>query len=117
MQADGAEFFYRLWFGHPAVAAINWWGLSDRSIWLGHGGLIDEQYNPKPVYERLDSLINDEWRTALDVTTDDAGRIRFRGFKGDYELKVQLPDGTEQTFTTALTGGTPHRETFQKEEE
>jgi GH35 family endo-1,4-beta-xylanase len=37
-QAEFAEQFYRLCFGHPAVASINWWGLSDRQIWLPGGG-------------------------------------------------------------------------------
>ncbi len=39
-QAEFAEQFYRLCFGHPAVVSINWWGLSDRQIWLPGGGLL-----------------------------------------------------------------------------
>jgi GH35 family endo-1,4-beta-xylanase len=50
-QADFAEQFYRLSFGHPMVKSINWWGLSDRYIWneRPQAGLIDKNYNPKPV--------------------------------------------------------------------
>ena len=31
--ADFTEQLVRLLFGHPAVASINWWGLSDRTSW------------------------------------------------------------------------------------
>jgi endo-1,4-beta-xylanase len=62
-QAEFAEQFYTLAFGYPSVVSINWWGLSDRDIWLPGGGLIDEEYNPKPVYNRLMKLIKEDWMT------------------------------------------------------
>ncbi len=81
-QAEFAEQLYRLCFGHPAVASINWWGLSDRRIWLPGGGLIDEEYEPKPVYARLKELIRREWTTDLDTRT--ACRARHLCFlRGD----------------------------------
>ncbi|MCE5272677.1 endo-1,4-beta-xylanase [bacterium] len=92
-QADFAEQFYRLAFGHPAVVSINWWGLSDRDIWQPGGGLVDSEYNPKPVYERLRKLIHEEWHTALTAKTDSRGRLAFRGFFGNYRLKLHLADG------------------------
>ena len=33
-QAEFAEQFFRLCFGHPAVVSINGWGFTDRRIWL-----------------------------------------------------------------------------------
>lgn len=69
-QAEFASQFVHLCFGHPSVASINWWGLSDRNIWLPGGGLIDGEYRPKPIYEVLDRLINKEWRTRLSVPLD-----------------------------------------------
>jgi GH35 family endo-1,4-beta-xylanase len=96
-QADYAEQFYTLAFGYPAVASINWWGFSDKNIWLEGGGLLDKNYDPKPVYNRLKKLIKDTWMTkGLDLKTDNTGAVHFRGFYGQYELMVTKPDGTQK---------------------
>ena len=94
-QAECAEQFYTLAFGHPSVVSISWWGLSDRNIWLPGGGLLDEEYNPKPVYNRLMKLIKEDWMTKnVILTSDKKGFVEFRGFYGKYRLKITKPDGT-----------------------
>ncbi|HMD81226.1 MAG TPA: endo-1,4-beta-xylanase, partial [Anaerolineales bacterium] len=88
-QADFVEQLYRQCFGHPAVASINYWGLSDRQSWIKEGGLIDEEYRPKPVFERLKQLIKGEWLTQpFTACTDENGEVAFRGFYGNYELVI-----------------------------
>jgi endo-1,4-beta-xylanase len=114
-QAEFAEQFYRLCFGHPAVASINWWGLSDRQIWLPAGGLIDKEYEPKPVYNRLRDLIHRQWKTSLDVQTDAKGQVTFRGFCGAYDIAIKLPDGKSQTSRTVLQKGHDNQYTFTVE--
>ncbi|WP_262709642.1 endo-1,4-beta-xylanase [Arundinibacter roseus] len=103
-QAEFAEQFYTLAFGYPSMVSIHWWGLSDRMIWLKGGGLLDKDFNPKPVYRRLVKLIKNDWMTKnLTVRTDKNGQVKFRGFSGDYKLLLTKPDGTKQTFTTHVT--------------
>lgn len=97
-QSEFTNQFVRLCFGHPAVVSINWWGLSDRNSWLPGGGLLDDAYNPKPVYTMLDKLVNETWRTRLSTKTDDKGTVSFRGFYGEYEITLHLPDGQTQVF-------------------
>ncbi|NWG12822.1 MAG: endo-1,4-beta-xylanase [Acidobacteria bacterium] len=97
-QAEFTGQFVRLCFGHPTVASINWWGLSDRNIWLEGGGLIDEEYRPKPVFEVLDRLINKEWRTRISVRLDSAGVASFRAFFGTYDLKLTTKDGRVRSY-------------------
>jgi GH35 family endo-1,4-beta-xylanase len=97
-QTEFTEQFVKLCFGHPAVASINWWGLSDRNIWLPGGGLIDAEYNPKPVYIMLDKLINQTWRTNSTLQTDNQGTIAYRGFYGEYEITLHTPDGRIKVF-------------------
>lgn len=104
-QAEFAEQFYRLCFGHPAVTSINWWGLSDRQIWLPAGGLTDKEYEPKPVYNRLRDLIQHQWKTSLDVQTDEKGRATFRGFCGTYDVTIKTPDGRTQTSKVIVQKG------------
>lgn len=97
-QAEFAEQFFRLSFGHPGVVSINWWGLSERNIWLEGGGLIDKEYQPKAVYKVLDKLINEKWKTNIQTKTDKNGKISFRGFYGDYEIILKTAGGKVQTY-------------------
>ncbi len=97
-QVEFTEQFVKLCFGHPAVASINWWGFSDRNIWLPGGGLIDEEYNPKPVYKMLDKLINETWKTNTSMQTDSQGNISFRGFFGGYEVILTTSNGRKLVY-------------------
>jgi len=95
-QAEFIEQLYRQYFGHPAVASINYWGLSDRNIWIERGGLIDAEYRPKPVFQALKKLIKGEWLTAsptkpLTVRIGADGTVSWRGFYGQYEVTVRQP--------------------------
>jgi endo-1,4-beta-xylanase len=104
-QAEFAEQFYKLCFGHPAVVSINWWGLSDRRIWLPGGGLVREDYEPKPVYTRLKDLIHRQWQTSLDARTDERGQVAFRGFYGAYDVTIEATDRPPQKQQIALKRG------------
>ncbi len=95
-QADYAVKFYRVCFAHPALRAITWWDLSDQGSWLPGGGMLRADMSPKPVYEQLKRLIHEEWKTQIDVTTDTAGRVAFRGFRGNYRLAIESPSGKLQ---------------------
>ncbi|CCH00389.1 glycoside hydrolase family 10 [Fibrella aestuarina BUZ 2] len=112
-QAEFARQFYTLAYGHPAIASINWWGLSDRSIWLKGGGLLDEAYNPKPVYNVLMKLIKDEWMTKnVKLVSSKKGETTFRGFFGKYQLLVTKPDGSQQTIDVHLREKPDNQWTF-----
>jgi GH35 family endo-1,4-beta-xylanase len=107
-QAKEASEFYRLLFSHPAVEAITWWNLSDRITWLGApAGLLHKDMTPKPAYNALKKLIKQDWWTGpLELKTDDNGRLKFRGFLGDYiiecskgrgQFKLDKPQYAEKT--------------------
>ncbi|MHC5076091.1 MAG: endo-1,4-beta-xylanase [Planctomycetota bacterium] len=103
-QAEYAEQIYVQSFGHPSVKSINWWGLSDRYIWMERpkGGLIDENYRPKPVYTKLQQLIKKEWMTSTSGRTSADGSIDFRGFYGEYKIILNTNQGTVHTFNIHL---------------
>jgi GH35 family endo-1,4-beta-xylanase len=92
-QADYAVKFYRLCFAQPSLRAITWWDLCDKGSWLPGGGMLRADLSPKPVYEQLKRLIQQEWKTTLEVTTDAEGRGSFRGFCGKYRFTIETPDG------------------------
>lgn len=98
-QAEFAEQFYTLSFGHPAIASIHWWGLTDKMIWLEGGGLLDKKLDPKPVYKRLSKLIKEDWMTKnLRMKTSKNGEVAFRGFFGRYRAVVCEPGGKRHEF-------------------
>ncbi|GAB2579321.1 endo-1,4-beta-xylanase [Spirosoma areae] len=112
-QAEFARQFYTLAYGHPAVASINWWGLSDKNIWLKGGGMLDEEYNPKPVYNTLMKLIKEDWMTKnVSLTTNKQGNVAFRGFYGRYQVVVAKPDGSQQTLDLHLREKEANQWTF-----
>lgn len=85
--------FYRLWFSHPAVGAIIWWNVADGTAVAGedkwNGGLVNRDFSPKPAYQILNKLLNEEWKTRLTANTDAWGTVAFRGFYGNYKITVQ----------------------------
>jgi GH35 family endo-1,4-beta-xylanase len=111
-QAEFAEQFFRLSFGHLAVASINWWGLSDRRIWLPGGGLVTKEYEPKMVYNRLRKLVHEEWKTRTKTRTDEKGALTFRGFFGKYVTTLKTKDGKMKSFDEVLRKDRENRWVF-----
>ncbi|HEX8736686.1 MAG TPA: endo-1,4-beta-xylanase [Pyrinomonadaceae bacterium] len=87
-QAEFYREFYTVAFGNPQVEAIVAWGLDDERAWLPGIGLIDADGNPKANYKMLDHLINDEWRTSLQINSGAETGAKFRGFYGAYEVEI-----------------------------
>jgi len=102
-QADELERMYRALVGHPSIAAITYWGLSDAGAWLGAPiGLVRADGSRKPSYDRLRALIRGEWWMAPTARrTDAAGRLRIDGWRGRYRVtagaasaEVEMGDGS-----------------------
>ena len=92
-QAQEIVRHYRALVGHPAVASITYWGLTDEGSWLGAPvGLVRKDGTRKPSYDALEGLIKGEWwLPPSERTTDAAGRVAVSGFFGEYS--VSTPDG------------------------
>jgi GH35 family endo-1,4-beta-xylanase len=89
-QAEYAERFYRVAFGHPATMAITWWDLCDQGAWLKGGGLLRNDLSPKTAYDMLWRLIQREWKTKAEGRTDGTGAMAFRGIHGQYRVRVEF---------------------------
>jgi endo-1,4-beta-xylanase len=87
-QAEYAKKFYIICFGNPNVSAITWWDLPEFSSWLVGGGLLHKDFTPKLAYDTLDKLINYDWTTRASGITDNKGEYDYRGFGGEYLIKI-----------------------------
>jgi len=65
---------------------MTYWDSSDNA-WLGApaGALLRKDLSPKPSYELCWRSSRGSGGSATTMTTDAQGRLRFRGFLGDYE--------------------------------
>lgn len=96
-QADFTRDFYTLVFSHPAIEALSWFDFVNHR-WLGApAGLLNDDLTPKPVYHALYDLIHKQWHSDADLLTNSSGVCRTRLFFGNYDITVQLEDGTMKT--------------------
>jgi GH35 family endo-1,4-beta-xylanase len=130
IQADILEQLYRIWFSHPAMEQIVYWNLVDgyAHVWdpdpekirasqgdmtqgenYYHGGLFRFDLTPKPAYFKLKRLIEQEWHTEAEMSTNGMGKAQFKGFFGKYEVTVRK-DG--KTVTKELDLSKQGRDTF-----
>ena len=67
-----------------------------------YSGIFDMNMNPKPSYEILDQLINEEWTTRLSTTVGDDQVVSFRGFRGGYKITYTNRKGEQKTIDYKL---------------
>lgn len=94
-QAEFTQDFYTLAFGTEYMQGVQWAAfVSDKNSFLINSGILDEEYQPKPVYYTLKDLIT-SWTTNGTANTDENGVLEIHGFAGDYEITVTQEDGTQ----------------------
>ena len=107
-QAEAARNLYRLWFSHPSVDSITWWNVPDGGGAPGEdklrSGLLNPDLSPKPAYHALRDLIHNEWRTNNQGETNADGLHVFRGFSGDYRVRIEH-GGKTSTHTVSAAKG------------
>lgn len=114
IQAELIANLYPLFFGHPAMEAVIYWNLPDGYAYganIGdmttgenkyYGGLLRHDLSEKPAAQVIKDLFTKEWHTEAETVTDEAGKAKFRGFYGDYELNI-VKDGKESAETLTLS--------------
>jgi endo-1,4-beta-xylanase len=65
--------------------------------------------SPKPVYDRLMSLVKGEWWSKLKARTDGQGECTLRAFHGTHRITVELPNGRSTTQDIRVQRGQPNR--------
>ena len=92
VQAELTKRMFRLWFSQEKIESIVWWNLADGMAYGDenrfHAGLMRNDMSRKPALDVVDELINREWHTNAEITTNEEGIAYFRGFYGDYDVTV-----------------------------
>ena len=104
LQADYVEAMYTLLFSHPAVSGIAWWNFVDSDWDNIPSGFLRSDLSEKPVFGRLDHLINTTWRTKVDLTTTPYGSAKFRGFSGKYRVTINSAFGFKTEVVDLVAG-------------
>ena len=105
-RAEAVDKFFRTAFAHPAVEVIMLWGFWQHSHWLGRPAILfDSGFNPLPAGEALLNLLENEWKTSLELETDENGFVEFRGFYGPYTVTVRDGEGQKSALTLQHTRG------------
>lgn len=106
IQAEILKNIYSIWFSHPAMEAIIYWNLVDGFAAFApqgdmtagenyfHGGLVRNDFTPKPSFHLVKELFDKIWRTNLELFMEN-GKVSFKGFFGDYKLEITV--GGHQT--------------------
>jgi GH35 family endo-1,4-beta-xylanase len=115
IQAEIIEKLYSVWFSHPNVEQIVYWNLVDgyAHLWdpdpakiaasqgdmsIGenyyHGGLLRFDLSPKPAYFKIKELLFERWHTEAEISTDENGHAKFRGFYGNYDVEISVGNQT-----------------------
>src|SRR5690606_13195011 len=82
------ELFYTLCYSLPQVQEITWWNITDEAAFIKDGGLLFEDYTPKPAAKTLSRLISG-WLATGEAALSNEGRAEVKGAAGEYELVVE----------------------------
>lgn len=95
----------RLIFGLPEGNGFTIWGFWAGDVWnqAPDAELYDQTWNITPAGQAYLQLMDSDWNTSVDTTTDANGAINFTGFYGDYLITA----GSTQMAFTLTKGALP----------
>lgn len=100
-QLEEVEEFYTQVTSHPLVESVVWWDMVDGNWLKAPAGLLRADLSPKPAFNRLVSLIKEEWafkETEFPLSSGKA--IHINASEGFYEAII---NGKSYPFTLAAT--------------
>ena len=83
-QRREVEEMYTTLFASPLVEAVTVWDAVDGKWLNAPSGLLRADNTPKPAYDRLKTLIKEDWSSSGSLVTDAEGKARLEGYMGDY---------------------------------
>jgi GH35 family endo-1,4-beta-xylanase len=108
MRAAQAEALLRLWWGHPSVEMVVFWGPWNKVAGRDEFdvGFWDDDRNVTRHGEAVFSLLNDRWRTNVSAVPDRNGRFSIDAFYGDYVAQWAV-DGVDYRAEFTISAELP----------
>jgi endo-1,4-beta-xylanase len=88
LQADYLRDYMIAFFSHPNVNGIMLWGFWEGRHWRPQAALFNKDWSPRPAWKAWTDLVDRDWKTDVEVTTDQDGKATIRGFCGEYEVNA-----------------------------
>lgn len=95
--ADYLETVLRLCYAHPSCEGFYLWDT----------GILANGRKRTAVWERFHELLQERWRTRWSGSTDEDGRMVFRGFHGDYRVRLPRARGSSGYAMELRVGNGP----------
>merc|ERR1712126_4142 len=96
--ATQLENFYRLMLSHEGVEGVLMWGFWDKAHWKPDAAIVNgDDFVVNKAGEAYISLFHETFRTnlVLEPTLEGENLVfGFNGFKGTYDVSIELEDGT-----------------------
>lgn len=105
LQATYLRDFFTAAFAHEAIDGVTQWGFWAGSHPRPDAALFDLDWTPRPHGEAYVDLVFEQWWTDEERTSDAEGTATVRGFKGQYEIVVQIGDRQIILPVTLSDGG------------
>ena len=102
LAADYTRDIMTVCFSHPAYEGFIIWGFWEGSHWIPSAAFWKRDWSPTPAALMWENLILKQWHTHKILTSDARGIIRWRGFKGTYQII-----GSDGKSTAPTRPGTP----------
>lgn len=88
LQADYTRDLLTLAFSHPSVTAVMTWGFWEGRHWRPDAALWKKDWTLKPNGRVWLDLTTRRWSTEANGVSAKDGTFKFRGFPGDYEVRL-----------------------------
>ena len=94
LQADYTRDFLTAMFSHPSISGVMVWGFWEKRHWIPPAAFYRADWSLRPAGEIWKQLTRKTWWTEVTAKTDAAGKVKVRGFFGDYEVTASAKGKT-----------------------
>ncbi len=105
LQAAYMGDFMTAAFSHPSVDTFIMWGFWEKAHWLPDAALFNTDWTIRPHGAVFQDLVRKTWWTNATGVTGNKGTWQGRGFYGDYDVSVTLPNGAKKTVPAKIAKG------------
>jgi endo-1,4-beta-xylanase len=85
-------------FSHPAYTGFLWWGFWEGRHWKPEAASYNLDWSARERGEVLEEWLGRQWTTDVSLTTDQNGKVTWRGFPGIYNL-AGTPQNSALSFS------------------